>query len=481
MSNTKSTVQTANLGLVGLGVMGQNLALNIESRGFTVAVWNRSYDKTDRFMKENHNKKIVGVASPEGFINQIERPRVLILMLTAGGPVDTAIDMFLPYLDEGDIVVDGGNSWFEDTNRRQLYLEAKGIHYLGLGVSGGEEGARFGPSLMPGGTEYAYKTILPVLEKIAAHTDSGPCVTHVGAKGAGHFVKMVHNGIEYADMQLIAEAYHLLRQAGNMDISALSDLFTKWNNGPLASFLIELTGQVLAVTDPQTGNPLVEMIQDIAGQKGTGKWTNQAALSLGVPIPSIAAAVDARILSSMKSQRVVAQNKLLGPKTSSLSPTETRAFQSMVHDGLLAAKIVAYAQGLYLISKASSQFGWDVDLKEVARIWKGGCIIRAKLLDSIMNAYKNNPSLENLMLDDYFSQKLGQTHSALRQLIQFGINHGIPLPAFTASLSYYDSYRTERLPQNLIQAQRDAFGAHTYQRTDEKDGSFYHSDWSVNR
>ncbi|MBN2341850.1 MAG: NADP-dependent phosphogluconate dehydrogenase [Deltaproteobacteria bacterium] len=466
---------SANIGVIGMGVMGTNLAANIESRGTDVALWNITYEETEAFVKQESGTRFHPAKTAEEFVASIQQPRAIILMITAGKPIDLTIERFLPLLEEGDIIIDGGNSWYEDTQRREKFLQEKGVHFVGMGVSGGSEGARLGPSLMPGGTEYAYKQIAPILESIAAQTDSGPCVTHVGADGAGHFVKMVHNGIEYADMQLIAESYDLLKRLGSKDAAALETLFSQWNKGPLESFLIELTAKVFGVKDDKTGNSLVEMILDKAGQKGTGQWTNQAALSLGVSIPSIAAAVDARTLSSMKDARVAA-----APVFAEAQPVRTAIpenLDELVHQALLSSKIIAYAQGLFLIAAAAKEFGWKVNMKETARIWKGGCIIRAALLDEIMGAFERTPDLSNLLLDSNFAGVLKQNINGLRQVISLGAMNGIPLPAFAASLSYFDAFTTARLPQNLVQAQRDAFGSHTYQRTDSPEQGFVHTDW----
>ena len=476
--NETTTKPTADIGVVGMGVMGTNLAANIESRGSSVALWNITYKETAEFVEKETGKRFIPSESAEAFVASIKRPRAVILMITAGKPIDLTIERFLPLLEEGDILIDGGNSWYEDTQRREQTLKEHGIHFVGMGVSGGSEGARLGPSLMPGGTEYAYGQISPILNAIAAQTDSGACVTHVGAGGAGHFVKMVHNGIEYADMQLIAESYDLLKRVGKKDAAALGEIFTSWNSGPLNSFLIELTGKVFGVKDPQTGNPLVEMILDKAGQKGTGQWTNQAALSLGVSIPSIAAAVDARILSAMKETRETASTHY---QEKGVMPNAGENLESAVHQALLSAKIIAYAQGLYLIAEAAKSFGWKVNLKEIARIWKGGCIIRASLLDAIMGAYEKNPALSNLLLDDGFKNVIKENIAGLRKTVALGITNGVPLPAFAASLNYFDAFTTERLPQNLVQAQRDAFGSHTYQRVDTPEEGFVHTDWKSNK
>jgi 6-phosphogluconate dehydrogenase len=381
------------------------------------------------------------------------------------------LDALEPLLEPGDIVIEGGNSWFEDTQRREARLTAKGLNFVGVGVSGGEDGARHGPSLMPGGKPEAYARIQPVLEAIAAKTEAGACVTHCGPDGAGHFVKMVHNGIEYADMQFIAEAYDLLRRLGGLDAPALAKTFAEWNRGPLESFLIEITGQVLAVKDPRGEGWLVDRVLDKAGQKGTGKWTAKVALDLGVSIPSIAAAIDARVLSSMKDARVAASQVLKGPAAETVG--DVPGLIKDVHDALYASKIVDYAQGMALIRAASEQYKWGINLDEVARIWKGGCIIRARLLDTIRAAVKG----DNLLLNEAIRAELDKVQSAWRRVVALAVTHGIPVPAMASALSYYDSYRTASLPQNLTQAQRDAFGSHTYQRSDAPDEGFVHTDW----
>ena len=463
------------VGVLGVGVMGRNLAWNIADHGYSVAVWNREADMLAEVLAAAPGR-LHGTATLEDFVAALERPRRILIMITAGKPVDLVLDALMPLLEAGDIVIDGGNSWFEDTRRREARLTAQGLHFFGVGVSGGEDGARHGPSLMPGGSAEGYARIAPVLEAIAARTDSGPCVTHVGPDGAGHFVKMVHNGIEYADMQLIAEAYDVLRRVGGFDPPALARTFTAWNHGPLESFLIELTGQVFTVRDPRTGGWLVDEVLDKAGQKGTGKWTAQVALDLGVSIPSIAAAIDARVQSSLKEARVAASAVLRGPD---VPPAQAHAgdLARDVHDALYAAKLVAYAQGLALIRAASDQFRWGIRLDELARIWKGGCIIRARVLDTIMRAYRRDPALANLMLDPDIAAPIDAGQAAWRRVAALAIAHGIPVPATTASLAYYDALRTASLPQNLTQAQRDAFGAHTYQRRDAPDEGFVHTDW----
>src|SRR3954454_6043191 len=390
----------AQFGVIGLAVMGENLALNIEEHGFPTAVWNREGTVTDKFIAKHAGKKFTGTKTLEEFVQAIERPRRIVMMIKAGAPVDMTIDKLAPLLDEGDVIIDGGNSWFKDTQERTKRLESKKLHFVGSGVSGGEEGARFGPSLMPGGSKESWEAIKPVFEAIAAKSESGPCVTHVGPDGAGHFVKMVHNGIEYGDMQLIAEAYEMLRRGLGADAEELAEIFDRWHKGPLESFLIEITAHIFRVKDDESGAPLVDKVLDKAGQKGTGKWTAQVALDLAVPIPTIAAAIDARVLSSMKDQRVAASAKLPGP-TGKYSG-DKKQFITAVHDALHASKICSYAQGMGLIRAGSVEYKWNINLKEMARIWKAGCIIRAALLDTIMQAYEKAPDLANLLLADEF-------------------------------------------------------------------------------
>jgi 6-phosphogluconate dehydrogenase len=468
---------TAQFGMIGLGVMGANLALNIEEHGFSVAFWNREPEKTVEFCNANPGKKLVATRTLEEFAHALEKPRRIMMMIKAGAPVDQTLDKLLPLLEPGDVVIDGGNSWFKDTQLRAARLLEWDLHFVGAGVSGGEEGARHGPSLMPGGTRESWESIRDVFEAIAARSDSGPCVTYCGPDGAGHFVKMVHNGIEYGDMQLIAEAYDLLRRGLGLDADALADIFDEWNRGPLQSFLIEITAQIFRKRDEQTGAPLVDKVLDKAGQKGTGKWTAQVALDLGVPIPTIAAAIDARVLSSMKSERVAASAVLPGVAVS--RPADARQFIRDVHDALYAAKICSYAQGFALMQAGSREWNWGIDMRETARIWKAGCIIRAKFLDSIMRAFERRRDLPNLLLDDAFRDELANSNEAWRRAVTYAQTNGIAAPAFAASLAYFDSYRTASLPQNLTQAQRDFFGAHTYQRNDAgDDGAFVHSEWS---
>jgi 6-phosphogluconate dehydrogenase len=464
--------------MIGLAVMGRNLALNIEDHQFSVAVWNLEQPVTDKFVADNAGKRFTGTGSLAEFVAQLEKPRRIMMMIKAGKPVDEVLNQLKPLLEKGDIVIDGGNTHFAETRRREEDLRKLGVNFVGMGVSGGEEGARRGPSLMPGGDESAWKRLQPVLEGIAAKTDSGPCVTHVGPDGAGHFVKMVHNGIEYGDMQLIAEAYDVLSRALGMSAPEIGAVFDHWNEGPLASFLIELTGKVLKVMDPETGKPLVDQVLDKAGQKGTGKWTAEIALDLGVPIPTITAAIDARVLSSMKTERVAASRTIRGVTPSQAAGADDKAtLVGAVHDALLCAKICSYAQGLQLIEAGSRQYKWNISLKEMARIWKGGCIIRARLLDNIMRAYERNPTLANLLLDQDFEGRLFAAQSNWRRAIALAQGFGIPVPAFSASLAYFDSYRTARLPQNVTQAQRDAFGAHTYERLDKPGAPAVHTEW----
>ncbi len=470
----RERTDTADFGLIGLSVMGSNLAQNVEEHGFSVAVWNRSADVVDRFMAENEGKRFVGASSVEDLVASLSRPRRVMLMIKAGAAVDAVIESLAPLLEPGDVVIDGGNTWFEDTARRERALAERGIRFFGVGVSGGEEGARNGPSLMPGGDREAYESIRPVLESIAAVTESGPCVTWIGPGGAGHFVKMVHNGIEYADMQLIAESYDVLSRAGGLSADELARVFGEWNRGPLESFLIEITAAIFGVVDEETQRPLVELVLDRAGQKGTGRWTVEIALQLGVAIPSIAAALDARVLSSMKDERVGASERL---SFDGLDDGPIADLVPRVHDALLAAKICAYAQGMHLIRVGSEANDWGVDLSEIARIWKGGCIIRARFLDSIRAAYDRRPDLENLVLDEAFGSMLAAHQTALRGVVALAAQRGLPVPAFAASLAWLDAYRTADLPQNLTQAQRDAFGAHTYLRRDDPDRGPVHTEW----
>ncbi|NEO75696.1 decarboxylating NADP(+)-dependent phosphogluconate dehydrogenase [Moorena sp. SIO4G3] len=464
-------------GVIGLAVMGENLALNVESRGFPIAVYNRTAAKTEKFMAERAQGKDVKAAySLEEFVQALERPRKILVMVKAGKPVDAVIEQLKPLLEPGDMIIDGGNSLYQDTERRTKDLEATGLGFVGMGVSGGEEGALNGPSLMPGGTSSAYKDLEPILVKIAAQVDDGPCVTYIGPGGAGHYVKMAHNGIEYGDMQLIAEAYDVLKNALGLDHKQLHEVFAEWNTtDELNSFLIEITADIFKYIDPETNGPLVEMILDAAGQKGTGRWTVVSSLELGVSIPTIYAAVNARVISSFKDQRVAAAKEITGPVGK--YDGDVKAFITKVRDALYCSKMCSYAQGMALLSRASEEFNYNLNLSEVARIWKGGCIIRAGFLDKIKNAFNQNPQLPNLLLAPEFKQTILDRQDGWREVLAVSNKLGIPVPAFSASLDYFDSYRRDRLPQNLTQAQRDYFGAHTYERLDKPRGEFFHTDW----
>ncbi len=465
-----------SFGVIGLAVMGENLALNVESRGFPIAVYNRTAAKTKEFMeKRAQGKNVKDAYSIEEFVQTLARPRKILVMVKAGSPVDAMIEQLKPLLELGDMIIDGGNSLYEDTERRTKDLESTGLGFVGMGVSGGEEGALHGPSLMPGGTQTAYKELEPILTKIAAQVDDGPCVTYIGPGGAGHYVKMVHNGIEYGDMQLIAEAYDLLKNTLGLDHLQLHEVFAEWNTtDELNSFLIEITADIFRFVDTETSLPLVELILDSAGQKGTGRWTVVNSLELGVPIPTIYAAVNARAMSSYKAERMVASKKLTGP--TGKYDGDTKAFINKIRDALYCSKMCSYAQGMALLSKASKDFNYNLNLGETARIWKGGCIIRAGFLDKIKNAFNDDPDLPNLLLAPEFKQSILDRQEAWRDVLAVANKLGIPVPAFSSSLDYFDSYRRDRLPQNLTQAQRDYFGAHTYQRTD-KEGTF-HTEWT---
>jgi 6-phosphogluconate dehydrogenase len=467
-------MSTSQIGLIGLAVMGENLALNIEEKGFPIAVFNRTVARVDEFVARHPGKRIQGCRSLPELVAAVERPRRIILLVKAGEAVDAMIAALRPLLEPDDILVDGGNSWFQDTERRARELEPANIRYVGMGVSGGEEGARHGPSLMPGGPPEAYERLSPVLTRIAAQVADGPCVTHIGPGGAGHYVKMVHNGIEYGDMQLIAEAYDLLRHRGGLDAPALHEVFARWNTGELQSYLIEITADIFTRIDESTERPLVDVILDTAGQKGTGKWTSQNALDVGAAIPTINAAVEARILSALKSERAAASMLLRGPQPAPVA--DRAAFIDAVEHALYAAKVCSYAQGMSLLRLASAEYHYDLSLAEIARIWKGGCIIRAALLDKIQRAFQRNPSLPNLLVDEEFRAEIAARQEPWRSVVAQAVAAGIPCLAMSASLGYFDMYRRERLPANLIQAQRDYFGAHTYQRID-REGTF-HTEWT---
>jgi len=465
-------------GVIGLAVMGENLALNVESRGFPIAVYNRTASKTKEFMETRAVGKDVKAAySLEEFVQILERPRKILVMVKAGPPVDAVIEQLKPLLEEGDMIIDGGNSLYEDTERRTRDLESTTkLGFVGMGVSGGEEGALHGPSLMPGGTEFAYRELEPILTKIAAQVDDGPCVTYVGPGGAGHYVKMVHNGIEYGDMQLIAEAYDVLKNGLGLSNQQLQETFAEWNRtDELNSYLIEITADIFKYVDPETGHHLVDLILDSAGQKGTGRWTVLSSLELGVPIPTIYAAVNARVMSAYKDERVAAAKELPGPGET--YPGDAALFVNKVGDALYCSKMCSYAQGMALIAKASQEFNYNISLPESARIWKGGCIIRAGFLDKIRKAFAENPGLPNLLLAPEFKQSILDRQEAWREVLVLANKLGIPVPAFSSSLDYFDSYRRANLPQNLTQAQRDYFGAHTYERTDKPRGEFFHTEW----
>jgi 6-phosphogluconate dehydrogenase len=466
----------ADIGMAGMGVMGLNLALNMESRGFAVAVWNREPAVFDNLTDIFGGRRIMPMKTAEEFVRAIKRPRKIMLMVKAGSPVDWTIEQFKPFLEAGDILIDGGNSEFTDTMRRETALKAEGLRFIGSGVSGGEEGALHGPSLMPGGEREAYEEIKPIWEAIAAKTEDGPCTTYVGPNGAGHFVKMVHNGIEYGDMQLIAEAYDILRRALGMKADELAETFTRWNEGLLDSYLIQITSEIFRVKDDETGQPLVDLILDKAGQKGTGKWTAQVALDLGLAIPTINAAIEARFISALKDERLAASKVIKGPQVSVWNG-DGSYLVAAVHDALYASKICSYAQGFNLIRAGSEVNKWEIDLSEMARIWKGGCIIRAKFLDNIKRAYKREPRLVNLLLDEDFSAWMNEAQKNWRTCVSIAQQHGVPVLAMSASLAYFDSYRTASLPQNLTQAQRDYFGAHTYERVDKPELGAIHTDW----
>ncbi|MGF7048104.1 6-phosphogluconate dehydrogenase [Paenibacillus sp. DS2015] len=465
------------IGVVGLAVMGKNLALNMESKGFSVALYNRSPEKTNELLNEAQGKNVVGTFTIEEFVQSLETPRKILIMVKAGQPTDDTINQLVPYLNQGDILIDGGNAYFPDTQRRNKDLQAKGFRFIGAGVSGGEEGALKGPAIMPGGQKDAYELVEPILTAISAKVDGDPCSTYIGADGAGHYVKMVHNGIEYGDMQLIGEAYQLLKDVLNLNTSELHDIFAEWNRGELNSYLIEITADIFAKTDPDTGKPMVDVILDSAGQKGTGKWTSQNALDLGVPLSIITESVFARFISAMKEERVAASKLLKGPTISSYEG-DPKEFIEAVRKALYASKIASYAQGFAQMRVASDEYKWDLNYGSIAMIFRGGCIIRAGFLQNIKDAYDRDPALKNLFLDDYFRVIVENYQEAWRNVVSMAVTRGIPVPAFASALAYYDSYRSERLPANLLQAQRDYFGAHTFERVDQK-GSF-HFQWMEN-
>ena len=468
------------IGVVGMAVMGRNLALNIESRGYSVSIYNRTTSKTDEVIALHPDKKLVPTYSVEEFVESLEKPRRILLMVKAGEATDKTIQSLLPHLDKGDILIDGGNTFFQDTIRRNEMLANSGINFIGTGVSGGEEGALKGPAIMPGGQKDAYDLVAPILEEIAAKADDGaPCVTYVGPNGAGHYVKMVHNGIEYGDMQLIAESYDILRRVGGLSVEETAEVFKSWNNGELDSYLIEITADILTKKDPETGKPMVEVIMDTAGNKGTGKWTSQSALDLGVPLPLITESVFARYISTLKEEREVASKELSPIKVPELSNTEKQALIESVRKGLYFSKIMSYAQGFAQMRVASEEFDWNLNYGEIAKIFRAGCIIRAQFLQKITDAFERDPELKNLLLDKYFLYVTESYQEAVREVVVTAVQAGIPVPTFSSALAYYDSYRSEVLPANLIQAQRDYFGAHTYNRVD-KPGVF-HFEWAQER
>ena len=494
----------ADIGVIGLAVMGENLVLNMASRGYTVAVYNRTTSKVDAFLSGRASgRTIVGAWSPEELVSKLARPRRVMLMVQAGRAVDRVIETLAPLLEPGDVLVDGGNSNYQDTTRRTRALAAESILYVGTGVSGGEEGALLGPSIMPGGNAEAWPVLEPIFKAIAAKVDGGtPCCDWIGPDGAGHYVKMVHNGIEYADMQMIAEAYSLLRNVGGIELAAMSDVFAGWNEGELSSYLVEITAGILARVDDETGRPLVDLILDAAGQKGTGKWTGIDSLMLGAPVTAITEAVFARALSALKEERVAASRVLPGPVR--LPPGRSDAdgessrdgmpsagsadaggrggdavsFAEDVRQALYASKICSYAQGFQLLSMASAEYGWRLDFGSIALMWRGGCIIRAAFLDRIKAAYDETPELANLLLAPYFRKAIASAQAAWRRVVATAVMRGVPVPAFSSALAWYDGYRSARLPANLLQAQRDYFGAHTYERIDRPRGEFFHTDWT---
>ncbi|MFT5082450.1 MAG: 6-phosphogluconate dehydrogenase [Lentisphaeria bacterium] len=466
----------SDIGLVGLAVMGENLILNMESKGFTVTAYNRSVDKVDAFIAGRAaGKNIRGAHSVEELVASLERPRKVMLMVKAGQAVDDFIEQLLPHLDAGDIIIDGGNTHFPDTNRRTTYLESKGLLFIGTGVSGGEEGALIGPSIMPGGSNAAWEKVKPIFQGIAATVEDGsPCCEWVGENGAGHFVKMVHNGIEYGDMQLICEAYHIMKNLLGMTAREMHAVFAEWNEGELDSYLIEITRDILAYEE--NGEALVEKILDTAGQKGTGKWTAVSALELGIPLTLIGEAVFARCLSAQKQERVEASKILSGPST--VFQGDKKVFIEDLRQALLASKIVSYAQGYVLMREAAKEYGWDLNYGGIALMWRGGCIIRSAFLSKIKEAFDVDSQLSNLLLTPYFSDKVQGAQAGWRRVIATAVTQGIPAPTLTSALSYFDGYRSERLPANLLQAQRDYFGAHTYERIDRPRGEFFHTNWT---
>lgn len=467
----------ADIGLIGLAVMGENLAMNIESKGFTVGVFNRSAEKVTGFVRGRaKGKNIIGTYSIEELVGKLKKPRKVILMIKAGEPVDSFIELLIPHLGKGDIIIDGGNSHFLDTIRRTKYVEEKGIFYIGMGVSGGEEGALKGPSIMPGGSADAWPHVKTIFQAIAAKVEDGsPCCGWVGENGAGHFVKMVHNGIEYGDMQLICEAYNIMKQLLRMTADEMHEVFKEWNKEELDSYLIEITSDILAFKD-EDGEPMIDKILDTAGQKGTGKWTAVASLDEGVPLTLITEAVYARCLSAMKEERVEASKVLSGPSLN--FDGDKKAFIEDIKNALYASKIVSYAQGYALMRATAQTYGWNLNYGDIALMWRGGCIIRSAFLGKIKEAFERNPGLTNLLLDPFFMKKVQAAQESWRRVASLALTNGIPVPSLASALCYYDGYRSERLPANLLQAQRDYFGAHTYERVDKPRGEFFHTNWT---
>jgi 6-phosphogluconate dehydrogenase len=467
----------ADIGLIGLAVMGQNLVLNMNDHGYTVAVYNRTTSKVERFIEnEAKGTRVIGTYSVEEFVASLKRPRKVMIMVKAGWPVDATIEQLVPHLEQGDIIIDGGNSHYPDSIRRTKELTQKGLLFIGTGVSGGEEGARFGPSIMPGGSPEAWPHVKEIFQSVAAKVEDGsPCCDWVGTDGAGHFVKMVHNGIEYGDMQLISEAYHLMKSVLGMSAAEMQAVFNNWNQGVLDSYLIEITADILGYVD-EDGAPIVEKILDTAGQKGTGRWTAINALDLGIPLTLIGEAVLARALSALKDERVAASKVLSGPEVSFSG--DKAAFVEEIRQALYAAKIISYTQGYMLMRAAAAEYDWDLNYGGIALMWRGGCIIRSAFLGKIKEAYDQNSDLSNLLLDPYFKTEVENAQAAWRQVVAKAVEHGIPVPAMSSALAFYDGYRSERLPANLLQAQRDYFGAHTYERVDKPRGEFFHTNWT---
>jgi len=489
--------ELSDIGLIGLAVMGQNLALNIADHGFQISVYNRTTEKTEKFVAENPNTPggLVGTKTLEEFVASLAKPRKAIILVQAGRPTDAVIDGLAALFEPGDIIIDGGNALWTDTIRREKALKEKGLRFIGSGVSGGEEGARFGPSLMPGGDKAAFKELEKIWNAVAAKVDKKtgkpipgakpgkpvkggvPCTTYIGENGAGHYVKMVHNGIEYGDMQMICEAYDLMKGLLGLKPAEMGEIFTTWNKGALDSFLIEITADILKQKDPATKKPFVDVVLDTAGQKGTGKWTSVNALDMGVAAPTIAESVFSRCLSAIKEERVAASKVLKGPKVKKISPAKKKELIQAIHDALYCSKICSYAQGFQLMRQAQVEFNWKLNFGQIAQIWRGGCIIRAAFLQKITEAYKKNPKLANLLLDPYFNKTIQKAQANWRKVVSLAAENGIPVPTFASALAYYDGYRSSRLPANLLQAQRDYFGAHTYERTDKPRGKFFHIDW----